>query len=51
VADELSQYARLAAEAFLIASREDDPVKAGEHRARAYRYVDLIQAGEQKKRS
>jgi hypothetical protein len=41
-AHELADYARLAAEAFMEASGTEDPAEATRHRARAYRYVDLI---------
>jgi hypothetical protein len=47
---ELAEYAHLAAEAFMEASRSDDPVEAQKHRARAYRYVDLIKQLEQSRK-
>jgi hypothetical protein len=48
VTDKIEEYARLAAEAFLAASASENPVRARDHRALAYRYVDLLRAAERK---
>ncbi len=46
MADELTDWARLAAEAFMAASRAADPQEAELHRRRAYRIVDHIRGRE-----